>query len=80
MNTNLTCYYAQRAAEYEAIYLKPERQADLKAAEMFVQKIFNGTNVLEIACGTGYQDVAQRTYYPDSIHSITVLLDSPVAT
>ena len=47
-------YYAQRAAEYEAIYRKPERQADLLAAAAFLQEIFNNRSVLEIACGTGY--------------------------
>ena len=47
-------YYAQRAAEYEAIYRKPERQADLLTAAAFLQEIFNNRSVLEIACGTGY--------------------------
>lgn len=53
-NDDLTTYYAQRAAEYEAIYAKPERQADLKAAAGMLQDIFRGKTVLEIACGTGY--------------------------
>ena len=58
---NLTGYYAQRAAEYEAIYSKPERQADLKAAAKILQDIFEEIEVLEIACGTGYwtQQIAQ---------------------
>jgi 2-polyprenyl-3-methyl-5-hydroxy-6-metoxy-1,4-benzoquinol methylase len=54
LNDDLTTYYAQRAAEYEAIYAKPERQADLKAAAGMLQDIFRGKTVLEIACGTGY--------------------------
>ena len=53
-NTDLTSYYAKRAAEYDAIYLKPERQADLKAAASILKDIFRGKEVLEIACGTGY--------------------------
>ncbi|MCE7924117.1 MAG: hypothetical protein DYG98_13775 [Haliscomenobacteraceae bacterium CHB4] len=41
-HTNLTEYYAKRAAEYEAIYAKPERQADLEAVATFLQEIFTG--------------------------------------
>lgn len=47
-------YYARRAAEYEKIYLKPERQADLRRLEGIVGKAFPGFNILEVACGTGY--------------------------
>jgi ubiquinone/menaquinone biosynthesis C-methylase UbiE len=47
-------YYAARAPEYDRIYLKPERQADLRAIEQWVRAQFTGASVLEIACGTGY--------------------------
>jgi SAM-dependent methyltransferase len=47
-------YYSARASEYEKIYLKPERQADLKALKEFAASSFKGKNVLELACGTGY--------------------------
>ena len=47
-------YYAKRAAEYERIYAKPERQADLTAMRARVAKMFAGRKVLELACGTGY--------------------------
>lgn len=47
-------YYAARAPEYDAIYLKPERQADLRAIEAWLPPIFEGARVLEVACGTGY--------------------------
>ena len=47
-------YYAARAPEYDRIYLKPERQADLRAIEQWVASKFVGAQVLEIACGTGY--------------------------
>jgi demethylmenaquinone methyltransferase/2-methoxy-6-polyprenyl-1,4-benzoquinol methylase len=47
-------YYAARAPEYDAIYRKPERQADLRAIEQWVPPKFVGARVLEIACGTGY--------------------------
>lgn len=54
MNTKLTEYYHRRAAEYEAIYHKPERQSDLLEAAGLLQEIFRDKNVLEIACGTGF--------------------------
>jgi SAM-dependent methyltransferase len=47
-------YYAARAAEYDRIYLKPERQTDLRAIEQWLPAKFSGARVLEIACGTGY--------------------------
>ncbi len=47
-------YYAARAPEYDRVYLKPERQTDLRAIERWVSAQFAGANVLEIACGTGY--------------------------
>jgi len=53
-NEDLTAYYAKRAAEYEAIYAKPERQTELKLAAQWLQDIFREMRVLEIACGTGY--------------------------
>jgi demethylmenaquinone methyltransferase/2-methoxy-6-polyprenyl-1,4-benzoquinol methylase len=50
----MQAYYAARAPEYDAIYRKPERQADLRAIERWVPSRFAGARVLEIACGTGY--------------------------
>ena len=47
-------YYAARATEYDQIYLKPERQADLRAIEAWLPPFFTGARVLEVACGTGY--------------------------
>jgi demethylmenaquinone methyltransferase/2-methoxy-6-polyprenyl-1,4-benzoquinol methylase len=52
--TDLRRYYADRAAEYEAIYAKPERQADLLALRAEIAAFARGRRVLEIACGTGY--------------------------
>ncbi len=51
---DLVSYYARRAAEYERIYAKPERKADLRALEVRIRKMLAGRNVLELACGTGY--------------------------
>jgi SAM-dependent methyltransferase len=50
----LEAYYARRASEYEAIYHKPERQADLARMRTDIPALFKGARVLEIACGTGY--------------------------
>ncbi len=50
----LEAYYARRAAEYEKIFDKPERQADLARMRSDIPALFEGRRVLEIACGTGY--------------------------
>jgi demethylmenaquinone methyltransferase/2-methoxy-6-polyprenyl-1,4-benzoquinol methylase len=47
-------YYAKRAQEYERLYEKPERQADLAAIKKLCAEAMAGKHVLEIACGTGY--------------------------
>src|SRR5262245_32114325 len=52
--TAMVDYYARRAKEYERIYQKPERQADLTRLRDFLEGAFVGLDVLEIACGTGY--------------------------
>ncbi len=54
MNTDLITYYHERAKEYEKIYLKPERQDELKQATILLQNTFKDKDVLEIACGTGF--------------------------
>jgi demethylmenaquinone methyltransferase/2-methoxy-6-polyprenyl-1,4-benzoquinol methylase len=50
----LETYYARRAAEYEKIYHKPERQSDLARLRTDLPALFDGERVLELACGTGY--------------------------
>lgn len=47
-------YYAARAGEYDAVYEKPERQADLRRIERWLPSTMSGQRVLEVACGTGY--------------------------
>lgn len=47
-------YYAARAREYDRIYSKPERQADLRSIEQWLPQPFEGKHVLEVAAGTGY--------------------------
>lgn len=51
---NLAGYYAERANEYDAIYLKPERQDDIRRLAAHLAGLFVQRTVLEIACGTGY--------------------------
>ena len=53
-NSEMTDYYARRAAEYDRIYLKPERQADLAALRVCIGELLRGRSVYEVACGTGY--------------------------
>ena len=50
----LQAYYAARAAEYDRIYRKPERQQDLRALERWLPEVFRGRQLLELCCGTGY--------------------------
>jgi SAM-dependent methyltransferase len=47
-------YYRRRAAYYERVYHKPERQTDLREMEAWVTRRFAGHRVLELACGTGW--------------------------
>jgi demethylmenaquinone methyltransferase/2-methoxy-6-polyprenyl-1,4-benzoquinol methylase len=53
-SAELVDYYRRRAAEYEAIYAKPERQGDLAWLRKEILARLQGARVLEIACGTGY--------------------------
>ena len=61
MNTDLIAYYKDRAKAYENIYLKPERQDEIKISTTLLQALFAGKSVFEIACGTGFwtQKVAE---------------------
>jgi len=59
--STLVDYYAQRAAEYERIYQKPERQDELRQLEEFVRTALAGRDVLEVACGTGYWTAVAAT-------------------
>jgi ubiquinone/menaquinone biosynthesis C-methylase UbiE len=47
-------YYGARAPEYDRVYLKPERQADLLEIRRWLPTVFKGKTLLEVACGTGY--------------------------
>ena len=54
MSQDLHQYYAARAAEYDRVYDKPERQHDLRTVEQWLARTLAGRRILEIACGTGY--------------------------
>jgi ubiquinone/menaquinone biosynthesis C-methylase UbiE len=51
---SLAEYYQQRAAEYDKVYDKPERQDDLAELRRLLPPLVAGKRVLEIAAGTGY--------------------------
>ncbi len=52
--TDMKAYYGRRAEEYEQVYAKPERQADLAGLRLRVAELCAGRAVYEVACGTGY--------------------------
>ena len=62
VDQTLKDYYARRAAEYENIYARPERQADLATLRSPLRQWFTDQDVLEVACGTGYwtQVISER--------------------
>lgn len=47
-------YYRKRAAEYDAFYSDPARQADLAALRAWLVEQARGRRILEVAAGTGY--------------------------
>lgn len=51
---DMATYYRERAAIYERVYHKPERQTELRALEAWLSAPFAGRHVLEVACGTGW--------------------------
>ena len=61
-SADMHAYYAARAAYYDAVYLKPERQADIAFLAEHLPQRLAGRRVLEVACGTGYwtQHIAPR--------------------
>lgn len=68
-------YYAARAAEYDRVYLKPERQDDIQQLQQWLPANFRGSRVLEVACGTGYW-----TQFIAPVASEIVALDSSPET
>lgn len=54
MATGTEEYYAQRAAEYDQVYAKPERQQDIGVVGRLVARALAGRAVIDIAAGTGF--------------------------
>jgi SAM-dependent methyltransferase len=54
MVTGTEKYYRARAQEYDQVYEKPERQADLARLRAWLAPVMDGRRVLEVAAGTGY--------------------------
>jgi demethylmenaquinone methyltransferase/2-methoxy-6-polyprenyl-1,4-benzoquinol methylase len=50
----MRAYYARRAPYYDAVYERPERQADLAWMRQRLEHQMADQRVLEVACGTGY--------------------------
>ncbi|GAA3210292.1 class I SAM-dependent methyltransferase [Dactylosporangium siamense] len=47
-------YYERRAPHYDAVYARPERQADIRTLQRLIPAALTGRDVLEVAAGTGY--------------------------
>lgn len=74
-DSELIRYYSERAAEYERIYRKPERQEDLRTLRSRVSDLMTGHDLLEVACGTGYwtelfSGVARSIVATDAGHEV----------
>jgi len=54
IDSELKHYYEARAPYYDAVYDKPERQADIAHLKAWLAERFRGRRVIEVACGTGY--------------------------
>ena len=54
MSTGTEGYYAERAREYDRVYEKPERQADIADLERLVGTELTDRRVLDVAAGTGF--------------------------
>ena len=51
---DLAAYYAARAPDYDDVYLKLERRADIAFLSTYLPSRFAGRSTLEVACGTGF--------------------------
>lgn len=54
LKNDMAEYYAKRAATYEEIYTRPERQDEVLTLQVRVQELLEGHDVLELGCGTGF--------------------------
>ena len=68
-------YYAARAFEYETLYERPERQAELALIQRKLRACLQARRVLDIACGTGYWTAH---YAPMAREVVGVDINQPV--
>jgi demethylmenaquinone methyltransferase/2-methoxy-6-polyprenyl-1,4-benzoquinol methylase len=55
MSKSMADFYRARAPEFEIVYDKPERQADLATLRCWLAEGgARGTTALEVTCGAGY--------------------------
>ncbi len=54
MKEQMPRYYAQRAREYEQVFDRPHRQANIATLKCWLREQFKGRHVLEVATGTGF--------------------------
>lgn len=54
LHTELDAYYTSRAATYDTVYALPQRQQEFAVLRERVAALVQGSNVLELACGSGY--------------------------
>ncbi|GAB3851087.1 class I SAM-dependent methyltransferase [Dactylosporangium cerinum] len=54
VDVEMADYYERRAPHYDAVYARPERQADIRTLQHLIPAALAGRDVLEIAAGTGY--------------------------
>jgi len=53
-SSSMVDYYEARAPHFEAVYDRPERQADLRVLRDWLAQEARGLTLLEVACGSGY--------------------------
>ena len=53
-SSSIVDYYEARASQLEAVYDRPERQADLLVLRHWLAREAQGLTLLEVACGSGY--------------------------
>ena len=69
MSEDLVAYYRLRAAEYDNVYAKPERQDDIAALGERLSELLAGCRILELAAGTGFwTQIHGRARQEDSCH------------